>query len=185
MGGMDVDVRAVVERAAPRGEGAESLDGDEVAEIYRRYGPRLLRRCRRVLRDDALAEDALQDAFVKLMRHGAAYRDADSKLGWLRRVVDNCCFDVRERRQRSPVTGEEPRLRYLRPTGAAEVQAQARSLLGRLRHSEQAVTVLAYVEGASQGQIADELGRCRQSINKKLQLLRARFRRWARASEPL
>jgi RNA polymerase sigma-70 factor, ECF subfamily len=165
-------------------ERSESLDSAEVEEIYRRYRPYLLRRCRRVLRDQALAEDALQDAFVKIMRHGSALREADSQLGWLRRVVDNCCFDVRERRQRAPVTSEEPRPARLRPTGAAELQAQARSLLARLRPSEQAVTVLAYVEGASQGQIAEELGHCRQSINKKLKRLRARFKRWAGSAPP-
>jgi RNA polymerase sigma-70 factor (ECF subfamily) len=156
-----------------------ALEQAEVEEIYRRYRLDLLRRCRRILRDDALAEDALQDAFVKIMRHGAALRAADSKLGWLCRVVDHCCFDVQERKRREPVTDLEPAPVRLRPTGAAEVQAQARSFLERLRHSELAVTVLAYVEEVNQGQIADELGHCRQSINKKLKRLRARFRRWA------
>jgi RNA polymerase sigma-70 factor (ECF subfamily) len=163
------------------GEMSEQLDSAEVDEIYRQYGPRLLRRCRRVLRDDALAEDALQDVFVKLLRHGAGLRAAESKLGWLLRVVDHCCFDVRDRRRREPVTSVEPPPLHLRPTGAAEVQAQARSYLERLRSSEQQVTVLAYVEEADQRQIARELGHCRQSINKKLQRLRARFRRWATA----
>jgi len=161
--------------------GDDQLDSGEVDEIYRRYGPRLLRRCRRVLRDDALAEDALQDAFVKILRHGAGLRAAESKLGWLLRVVDHCCFDVLDRRRREPVTNVEPAPPRVRPTGAAEVQAQARSFLERLRLSEQRVTVLAYVEEADQGQIARELGHCRQSINKKLQRLRARFRRWATA----
>jgi RNA polymerase sigma factor (sigma-70 family) len=162
-------------------EGHEQLDSAEVDEIYRQYGPRLLRRCQRVLRDDALAEDALQDAFVKILRHGGALRVAESKLGWLLRVVDHCCFDVRERRRREPVTDSEPQPLRVRATGTAEVQAQARSFLERLRLSEQQVTVLAYVEEADQTQIARELGHCRQSINKKLQRLRARFRRWAAA----
>src|SRR5215813_7132571 len=55
----------------------------EVGEAYRRYGALVLRRCQRILRDRAAAEDALQDAFVVL---------------WLYRVADRCCFDRLTRR---------------------------------------------------------------------------------------
>ncbi len=163
----------------PMGEGPRALAPDEVAEIYRRHGPKLLRRCRAVLRDPALADDALQEVFVRLLRHGAGYREAEAKLSWLCRVADRCCFDLAARRGATvnPETIPEPTA--VRPTGPAELQAQARSVLDRLRLSEQAVTVLAFVEEASQGEIARQLGRCRQSVNEKLKRLRARFRRWA------
>src|SRR4051794_12439675 len=78
------------------------LTNDEVAEIFRRYGHLVLRHCKALLRDPSMAEDVLQEVFVKLIRHGGAYRGADSKLRWLYRVADNCCFDAWKRRKGRP-----------------------------------------------------------------------------------
>ena len=56
------------------------LNNAEVADVYRQYGHLLLRRCRLITRDDALAEDALQEAFVRVMRYGRGLHEARSKL---------------------------------------------------------------------------------------------------------
>ena len=71
-----------------------ALRTEEVSALYAKYGFFLLRRCRTILRDAALADDALQEAFVKVMRGGAAIREADEPLRWLYRVVDRACFDA-------------------------------------------------------------------------------------------
>ena len=48
-------------RAAQMSEHTKGeLSREEVAEVYRRHGYLLEERCRRILRDDALAEDAMQ-----------------------------------------------------------------------------------------------------------------------------
>jgi RNA polymerase sigma-70 factor (ECF subfamily) len=77
-----------------------SLRTDEVSDLYAKYGFFLLRRCRTILRDPGLADDALQEAFVKILRSGGAVRDADEPLRWLYRVVDRCCFDALRKRRR-------------------------------------------------------------------------------------
>ena len=82
------------------------LRSDEVSNIYERYGALMRRRCRRILRDDALADDALQEAFVNLIRYGAQFRAADAKLRWLYRIVDRCCFGQLDRRR----PAESPRV---------------------------------------------------------------------------
>jgi DNA-directed RNA polymerase specialized sigma24 family protein len=64
----------------------------QVEGLYHRYHPRLLRRCLRITRDRALAEDALHSAFVKLMRHGGGLAQACSEIAFLNRVVDRCCY---------------------------------------------------------------------------------------------
>src|SRR5262249_60521730 len=71
---------------------------EEVADAYRRYGSLVLRRCRRILRDHVAGEDALQEVFVRLMRYGRAFHQAESKVLWLYRVADRCCFDLLARR---------------------------------------------------------------------------------------
>src|SRR5687768_1267942 len=81
---------------------------EEIEEAYRRYGHLVLRRCRRILKDDAAAEDALQEVFLRLWRYGEAYLIADSKVSWLYRVADRCCFDQLARRRSRPEAPLEP-----------------------------------------------------------------------------
>lgn len=154
------------------------LTNAEVADIFRTFGPLLLRRCRFLMHDRAAAEDVLQETFVKIMRHGAAYRDAEAKLRWLYRVADNCCFDALKRRRDRPpplalADDLEPRAH---PTVVERLQAAG--ALGRLPTSERQVAVLAFVDGLTQDQIATEIGWSRQTINRKLRAIRDRLGRW-------
>ena len=159
-------------------EPTSGLTSGEVADIYRQYLPFLVRRCRRLIRDDAGADDLLQEAFVKILRHGSAYREVDSKLPWLYRVVDNCCFSARERRREQPATPAE-----LDRTGAGHYPATvsriaARRALGRLTPPSRRIAVLALVDGLSQGQIGAEVGVSRQTVNRRLRSIRRRLARW-------
>ena len=62
---------------------------DAFTMLMRRYNRSLYRAARSILRDDAEAEDALQDAYLLAFRAIGQYR-ADAKLGtWLTRIVVN------------------------------------------------------------------------------------------------
>jgi RNA polymerase sigma-70 factor (ECF subfamily) len=67
--------------------------------LMRRHNPALFRVARAILRDDAEAEDALQDAYLDAYRHIDDFRGS-SKLGtWLTRIVVNHAL-MRLRRQK-------------------------------------------------------------------------------------
>jgi RNA polymerase sigma-70 factor (ECF subfamily) len=75
------------------------LGGDTRAfsELMRKYNRRLYRVARSILRDDAEAEDALQDAYLQAYRALPAFR-GESALGtWLTRIVMNAAL-VRHRK---------------------------------------------------------------------------------------
>jgi RNA polymerase sigma-70 factor (ECF subfamily) len=77
--------------------------------IMRRYNRRLYRTARAILKDDARAEDALQDAYIAAFRHLNDYR-GDAALGtWLTRIVVNQALQAlrRTRRDRVVVPFEE------------------------------------------------------------------------------
>jgi RNA polymerase sigma factor (sigma-70 family) len=154
------------------------LSNADVAEIFRRYGHLLLRRCRFVMRDSTAAEDVLQEVFVKIMKHGGGYALADAKLRWLYRVTDNCCFDAlkRQRDRGSPVPLEERHEPTRHP--ALDDRLRVAGALGRLPDRERQVAVLAFVDGLTQDQIATEIGWSRQTINRKLKEIRDRLGRW-------
>lgn len=65
---------------------------DAFATLMRRYNRRLYRVARSILRDDAEAEDALQDAYIQAYQALPGFR-SDSSLGtWLTRIVMNAAL---------------------------------------------------------------------------------------------
>ncbi len=153
-----------------------SLRTEEVSDLYAKYGFFLLRRCRTILRDPGLADDALQEAFVKIMRSGSAVRDADEPLRWLYRVVDRCCFDTLRKRRRSVEDSgdRDEEGASVHPNVAIEVRDAVLKLIDTLDEKEMRIALLLFVDGMSQGEIADEVGVSRVTVNKKVQAIRAR-----------
>lgn len=165
------------------GEGGE-LSNAEIAEIHRCYFDRLLRRGRAILRDRAAAEDAVQDLFIKLICHGRAYRVAENKLSWLYRSLTNCCFEIQRRGARycpSPIElrdgGFDPQAAFLSTIAISRA-------LGRLPAAQRRLAVRVLVEGASQEEIAQEVGWSRQTVNMKVQAVRLRLAKLLTCDRP-
>ncbi|MEE2788048.1 MAG: sigma-70 family RNA polymerase sigma factor [Myxococcota bacterium] len=152
------------------------LSRAEVYEIYTTYGALMRRRCRMVLRDDALGDDAFQDAYVNLIRYGAGFRNVTAKLRWLYTMCDRCCFAIIDRRKRSTKREEQ----YQRPVKSSESELLidrqlAMTALASLDDVGRKIAVFAYVDGLSQGEIGALMGWSRQTINKKLREIKAQL----------
>jgi RNA polymerase sigma-70 factor (ECF subfamily) len=79
--------------------------GEEAAlrELLRRHNQRLFRTARAILRDDAEAEDAVQEAYLKAIRAIGNFR-GDAKLStWLTRIVANEALGRLRKRKRAEV----------------------------------------------------------------------------------
>jgi len=84
---------------------ARGCDNDAYAAIVRRHNQRLFRIARSILKDEADAEDAVQDAYIQVFRNLDTLRD-DANLGaWLARITVNEAL-TRLRRRR-PMVGLE------------------------------------------------------------------------------
>lgn len=70
---------------------ARMAQRDETAfeQLMRRHNGRLFRVARAILRDDAEAEDALQDAYLAAYRHACDFRGTAQAGTWLTRIVIN------------------------------------------------------------------------------------------------
>ncbi|MGJ7917561.1 RNA polymerase sigma factor [Massilia sp. LXY-6] len=70
------------------------VDGEQAAfaGLMRRYNRRLYRVARSILRDDAEAEDALQDAYIQAYRALPDFRGESSLATWLTRIVMNAAL---------------------------------------------------------------------------------------------
>lgn len=58
------------------------------------YGDELLRLCYLYLKDYQLAEDAVQDTFIKTMKSYKSFEHKSSEKTWLMRIAVNCCKNV-------------------------------------------------------------------------------------------
>jgi RNA polymerase sigma-70 factor (ECF subfamily) len=98
-----VDIRGLVER----GEMDEARDRfSALVEIHQRRASRI---AYQYLRDAADADEAVQDAFVKVFSHITSYREAWPFEIWFTRILINGCLDrrkARRRRDRWMVGGE-------------------------------------------------------------------------------
>ena len=145
--------------------------------MYHEYGHLVLRRCRTILRDETEAQDALHDVFVRAMRYRRSLDQADSRLRWLYRAAERCCFDrLRKRRREVSVMPDD--LARVAQEGLTGSSSEAREVvlafLGRFEPKVQQVAVLYYLDGLPQEAIADQLGWSRRTVGKKLDLLRRR-----------
>src|SRR5262249_57670078 len=93
-GAREADAPALVAQAAAGRE-------QGLAGLYDLYGRRAYGLALRVLRDEALAEDAVQDAFLDVWRSAAAYRPELGAPGtWILTIVHRRAVDIVRREQR-------------------------------------------------------------------------------------
>ncbi len=139
---------------------------------------------RALLRDEHDAQDAVQDAYVRALRHFGAYRGGDAR-AWLLAIVRNVCITRRRRRVRGeretplddapelPAPGDDPEAALLRAAGVAEVRAA----LAQLGPESREVLVLRELEDRSYAEIAEVIGVPVGTVMSRLARARAQLRR--------
>jgi RNA polymerase sigma-70 factor (ECF subfamily) len=89
-----VEIRDLIER------GAMEEARDRFAGLVTTHQRRASRIAYQYLRDDAEADEAVQDAFVKVFTHLSSYREAWPFEVWFTRILINGCLDRRKSRSR-------------------------------------------------------------------------------------
>ncbi|MFZ5445063.1 MAG: RNA polymerase sigma factor [Myxococcota bacterium] len=165
--------------------GAQGVHNSErVSALYRKFGTAIYSRCRRLLKDDALAEDATQEVFVRVLRHIESAPDDATALAWIYRISTNYCLNqIRDRsRQAEPTAPEE----LPESGGDGESSPElglldretAMKLIRRAPEKLQEVAVLYYVDGLEQEQVARTLGISRRTVINRLQEFIERSRKF-------
>jgi RNA polymerase sigma factor (sigma-70 family) len=128
----------------------------DIESFYERYGPMVLRRCRALLRNDAKAQDALQDVFVALLRHQERLQDqAPSAL--LLRVATNVCLNRLRTERRRPEDADDERLQQIAAgSDDGDGRTLARDLLAKLFRADdplaastQTIAVMHLIDGST------------------------------------
>lgn len=149
--------------------------GIDVDEYYRRYGPMVLRRCRRLLADEEESVDAMQDTFVQLLRHQKRLTGA-APSSLLYRMATNVCLNRIRTRKRRPETPDADLLNRIADLKEPESRLMARLRLDRLfaeeRTSTRTIAVLHLLDGLTLEEVGAAVGLSVSGVRKRLRRLR-------------
>ena len=158
------------------------------AELYRLTAPHLYGVALRILREPALAEDLLQEAFVNIWHHAGTYAAAKAKpQTWLASIVRNRCLDQLRRREPDTLTmtrdEDETEMEFeaLGPTPEELLLSGAdahsvRTCVEGLEGGQKQAIALAFVRGMSHAELAlhlrEPLGTVKSWVRRGLERLR-------------
>ena len=141
-------------------------------------GPRLVRVAARLVGDVQLAEDVVQESFLKAYRAmtGGRFEERARVDTWLYRIVINGALDVRRRHRRVAPAAVAPE-----PAAAPYLEAhlalrELAAWLEELPAAQRAALVLSALEGLSQQEIATIQGCSEGAVEQRLVRARAALR---------
>ena len=144
-------------------------EGGRLGELYVRHADDATRLAYLLTGDRALAEDVVQDAFVKLAGRLAHLRDEAAFPAYLRRTVVNLCNSHyrRLRLERSYLKREQGSFRTETWPAGQEWRGDLWKALQALSARQRAAIVLRFYEDLSEHRVAEIL-RCRPGTVKSL-----------------
>jgi RNA polymerase sigma-70 factor (ECF subfamily) len=145
-----------------------------LAELYDRYGRIAYGLALRVLRDKALAEDAVQEAFLTAWRTASQFVPERGKAStWLLTLAHRRAVDVVRREQRrrtdSLERAPEPAAGGVEEDAWLRLQRErVQSALRSLPDAQREALELAYYGGFSQSELAERLGQPLGTIKSRM-----------------
>jgi len=156
--------------------------------VMRRHNQRLYRVARAILRDDAEAEDVMQDAYVRAYEHLDQFAGAARFSTWLTRIAVHEALARRRRKDRyeelEHTSEQDPMERFASLTPTPEQQTSSSEIRGMLEQAVEdlpepyrAVFMLRDVEEMSTSDAAYALEITEQNVKVRLHRARALLRK--------
>ena len=138
-------------------------DGTAFEALVEQHQSALLRYALRLSGSEEDARDAVQETFLKLVRHGPELTAGESWVAWLYRVCRNLCADRARKEARMQVRHMKVAVPDLSPREAlpleqAETSATVDHLLSQLPDQDREVLLLKVHQGRSYREIAQITG---------------------------
>jgi RNA polymerase sigma-70 factor (ECF subfamily) len=163
--------------SAVNDEARRCAEDEALAALVDQYAGTLYRVAFSVLRNQADAEDAVQEAFVRVLRHRDSLGEVRDHRVWLIRIVWNIVLDRKRRAKTRPETDDVSELaRVLPSTGlsaeelaaAAQHHAYVLACVEQLPTKERQVLMLSAFEELTSVEIASVLGITESSVRSRL-----------------
>lgn len=157
----------------------ERAGADEatLAVLVSQHSGTLYRVAFSVLRNPSDAEDAVQEAFLRVLRHRDTLDEVRDQRVWLIRIVWNIVLDRKRRAKTRPETDDVAELARVLPSkglsaeqiaSAAQHHAHVLACVEQLPPKERAVLALSAFEELSSAEIAEVLNITESSVRSRL-----------------
>ncbi|WP_414462872.1 sigma-70 family RNA polymerase sigma factor [Hyphomicrobium sp. DY-1] len=156
-------------------------DGDAFRLLMARHLGSIVSVARRMLRDDAEAEDLAQEAFLRLWRSSGTLEIGPVGIRpWLRRVVSNLCLDRVRGQGRVSVVEELPEVpepaKQLAGLESQDTQRRVEAAMQKLPDRQRLALTLFHFEGLSQIEIGQVMGVSDEAIESLLSRARRQLK---------
>lgn len=138
--------------------------------LYERYKDELFGFVLRVTRERALAEDAFQDAFVRVFQKLASYDPSRPFRPWLYRVARNAAVDRLRREGKTAELEREPAQEghVAREASRREDAARTQDALARLDPETRALLVQRHAQGLKLAELAQVWACTERTVRNRL-----------------
>lgn len=157
--------------------GSDSIREEQLLRIMTQYERELLRMCYVYLRDASLAEDAVQETFLKAYKNLASFHGESSEKTWVMRIAINTCKDMRRASwfryvDRNITLDNIPEATIAFTPEDDLLTAEIMRLPRKLME----VVLLYYYQGMTVKEIGQSLGIAASSVSTRLKRARGRLR---------
>jgi RNA polymerase sigma factor (sigma-70 family) len=164
---------------------AERQDRDAFIRLFDHFAPRLNAYLQRQGLDSGAAEEVVQDVMATLWRKAALFDpDRSSLATWLYRVARNRRIDLKRRDRLEFFDPGEPAMDRIDESAGADDamdlsqrEEALRKALENLPEAQLLLVRMAFYEGKTHNQIADETGIALGTVKSRLRLAFTRLRR--------
>lgn len=161
-------------------KGPDNSPEERINRLIRAHERELLRLCCVCLRDVSLAEDAVQETFIKAYRNLHAFRGGSSEKTWLYRIAINTCRDMQRGSWFQLVSrdvnfdelqipaGEEPGERSALSEGILQLPRKYREVVLLYYYEDMKLTEIARALGVSAMTVSRRIARARTLLRDLL-----------------
>ena len=163
---------------APAYSPAMTVDSSEtIAALVAEYSAALYRVAYSVMRNSAEAEDAVQEAFLRVLKHHEKLSEIRDLRVWLVRITWNVVLDKKRRSKTRPENDDIADFARVLPAAdrraddeiiSSQEHARILALIDRLPAKERQALLLSAVEELSTVQIAAVLGTTESSVRSRI-----------------
>ena len=156
-------------------KGPDSIHESSFDRLVAAYQTALLRMCCMILKDRALAEDAVQETYLKAYKGLARFRGDCSEKAWLMRIAINTCRDMQRtgwfKHMDRRVTPE-----LLNEKAANKEESHLAYEIMALPQKLQEVLLLYYYQGMTVAEVGTILGVSKVTVSHRLKQAKERLR---------